>query len=141
ISATGAENPWTTTGAVIACVSFDKTLTGPSTSTVDGSAVTVPTTNPSAGSPSTVGTTGTTLLPDSSNAIETVDGFTCTTSTPKGALTSSPPRRKSRWPARARRRSRTATSSPAAMRFSAPEDTRTRPPATGGCSPTTSTGG
>ena len=43
------------------------TLTGPNTSTVDGSAVTVPTTNPSAGSPSTVGTTGTTLLPDGSN--------------------------------------------------------------------------
>ena len=92
LSVTGAEAPVTVTGSVIACVSFESTLTGPSTSTVDGSAVTVPTTNPSAGSPSTVGTTGTVLLPDGSNIIDTVDGFTCTTSTPNGVRTSSPAR-------------------------------------------------
>src|SRR5712691_3687099 len=92
VSLTGADAPVTATGSVIACVSFASTLTGPNTSTVDGSAVTVPTTNPSAGSPSTVGTTGTVLLPDGSNVIDTVDGFTWTTSTPNGVRTSSPPR-------------------------------------------------
>jgi len=80
------------TGSVIACVNVDNTLAGPSTSTVEGSAVTVPTTKPSEGSPSTDGTTGTTLLPDGSNIIDTVDGFTWTTSTPNGVRTSSPSR-------------------------------------------------
>src|SRR5262245_7838530 len=92
VSVTGAEASVTVTGSVIACVNLDSTLTGPSTSTVEGSAVTVPTTNPSAGSPSTDGTTGTTLLPESSNVIDTVDGFTWTTSTPNGVRTSSPSR-------------------------------------------------
>src|SRR4051794_13641324 len=111
VSITGAVAPLTVTGSVIAWVSFDNTLTGPSISTVDGSAVTVPTTNPSAGWPSMLGTIGTVLLPDGSNAIETVDGFTWTTSTPNGVRTSSPPRWNRRWPARADRRSSTATSS------------------------------
>src|SRR4030095_6934916 len=35
-SVSGADAPLTVTGSVIACVSRDNTLTGPSTSTVDG---------------------------------------------------------------------------------------------------------
>jgi len=98
VSVVGADAPLTVTGSVMACVNRASTLTGPSTSTVDGSAVTVPTTNPSAGSPSTVGTIGTTLLPEGSNVIDTVDGFTCTTSTPNGVRTSGPLRWNNRRP-------------------------------------------
>src|SRR5690349_23115962 len=66
VSFTGPEAPATDTGSVIASVRRLNALTGPITSTVDGSAVTVPTAYPSAGSPSTAGTIGTTFADDGS---------------------------------------------------------------------------
>ena len=64
--------PATDTGSVIAPLSRATALEGPTTSTVAGSAFTVPTTHPPPGSPSTPGTIGTTLVAAGSNAIETL---------------------------------------------------------------------
>ena len=61
--------------------------------------------------------TGTTRVADGSSSSATVDGTTCTTSTPNGARTSSVRRWNSRDPGRAARRSRTATTSPGSRRL------------------------
>ena len=85
--------------------------------------------------PSIDATTGTSRVTDVSNASATVDGVTCTTSTPNGACTCSGVTGNSRLPARAPCKSSTATTSPAATRLSAPEVPRTRTSTVDGASP------
>ena len=89
VSRTRSRLPVTVTGSVIASASRRTRLSGPRISTVAGSLVMRPTTNPGAGSPSSGGTTGTIRLADFSSSIASVPGTTCATSTPYGARTSS----------------------------------------------------
>src|SRR5687767_765615 len=79
----------THSGSVIASVTRRSRLSGPTTSTVAGSAEIFPTMNPGAGSPSTDGTTVTMRVADGSKRIATAEGVTCVTTTANGALTRS----------------------------------------------------
>lgn len=137
-SRTVREAPSMLIGSVVASVSSLSRLSGPMTSTTAGSLVILPTTWPAAGAPSIAGVIGTTLAPERSNASETVGGEICATWTPKGARTWSVRRWKSRCPARAPRRSSTATISPASMRLTCPDAPRTRTSTVPGGSPTIS---
>src|SRR5215213_11012276 len=80
VSRTRPIAPRRLTGSVVAWVSWLMTLSGPTTSTDAGEAVTRPRTYPSAGSPSMAGTTGTVFVADASNMSGTVGG-----TTPRGA--------------------------------------------------------
>ncbi len=79
----------THSGSVIASVTRRSRLSGPTISTVGGSAEIFPTMNPGAGSPSTDGITGTMRVADGSKRIATDEGVTCVTTTANGALTRS----------------------------------------------------
>src|SRR6185503_8326495 len=68
-------------GSVMASVTRRRRLSGPTTSTVAGSAAIFPTMNPGAGSPSTEGITGTIREAEGLNRIATDEGVTCTTVT------------------------------------------------------------
>ena len=101
-------------------------LSGPTISTVGGSAEIFPTMNPGDGSPSTDGITGTMRVADGSKRMATDDGVTCVTTTANGALTRSGDKWNSRRPDCAALKSTVATRSPGAMRPSASAVPRTR---------------
>ena len=126
VSRTVARAPAMLTGSVVASVTCCTADCGPITSTVAGSAMTRPATNPGAGSPSTSGTTGTVRSAENSNVKDTTEGVTCSTLTPVGTLMSSGSRWNRRLPARAALRSRTATRSAARNSPSRPLLPRTR---------------
>ncbi len=116
----------TQSGSVIASLTRRSRLSGPTISTVGGSADIRPTMNPGAGSPSTEAITGTTRMAEGSKRIATDDGVTCVTTTANGALTRSVDRWKRRRPGWAALKSTVATRSPGAMRPSASAVPRTR---------------
>src|SRR5262245_66346346 len=77
----------TQSGSVIASVTRRSRLSGPTISTIGGSAEIFPTMNPGAGSPSTDGITGTMRVADGSKRMATDEGVTWVTATANGALT------------------------------------------------------
>ena len=123
------------TGSVIASVSPRTADAGPAITTVGGSLVIAPMRMPSAGSPSMRGATITIFVSVGSNVIATLVGCTCTISTLNGARTSVASRWKRREPARACRRSMTASRSPALSRPRAADAPRIRTSTASGASP------
>ena len=141
VSRTRAVAPATDTGSVIASVELASARSpGPTTSTVAGSTVTCADDEPARRrrlrSPARPAPS---RMPDVSKVSVSVDGVTCTTSTPNGARTCSGVRWNSRRPAARLRRSSTADDVAGARGGSARPTSRARArPPSRGASPTIS---